>query len=395
MLADTDAGSVITAAQSGARFGYRLVALQFALIPVLFLVQEMTARLGLATGRGHGALIRQVFGRWSALLSALTLFVACLGALITEFAGVAGAGALAGLPRAVSVGAVAVALVALMLSGGHRRVERVGIAIGALELLFIPADIIARPHLGAVVGGLAHPWSTNGGYLTLVAANVGSTVIPWMVFYQQGAVVDRGRRGRRLRAALRESRWDTVIGAVICQVVTVAILVASAATLGLRNAGASLNDIGDIAAGLAPFLGHTTAVVLFGAGMIGASVLAALVVCLAGAWGMSEVLGWRHSLNDPPRHAAGFYMLVAAGIATGAILVVLVPNLVNLSVGIQVMNACLLPIVLGFLLALERRALPAALRMRGTHRAITYAVTGLVIAFGLYTAVQTLAGPPA
>lgn len=128
--------------------------------------------------------------------------------------------------------------------------------------------------------------------------------------------------------------------------------------------------------------------------MIGASVLAALVVCLAGGWGMAEVLGWRHSLNDSPRHATGFYVLVAAGIATGAILVVLAPNLVNLSVGIEVMNACLLPIVLGFLLALERRALPADFRMRGAHRAITYALTGLVIAFGLNTAVQTLAGSP-
>ena len=156
MLADTDAGSVITAAQSGALYGYQLVASQVVLIPVLYLVQEMTARLGLVTGRGHGDLIRATFGSRWALLSAVTLFAACVGALVTEFAGLAGVGSLVGLPRAVSIAVPTLALVALVLAGGYRRVERVGIAIGALELLFIPAAVLAHPLVwGAMLAGLS------------------------------------------------------------------------------------------------------------------------------------------------------------------------------------------------------------------------------------------------
>jgi hypothetical protein len=121
-------------------------------------------------------------------------------------------------------------------------------------------------------------------------------------------------------------------------------------------------------------------------------VVAALVVTLVGAWGISEVLGWRHSLNDSPARAAGFYSLAVAGVLVGGLLVLVAPNLVNLSVDVEVMNACLLPIVLGFLIALERRALPAELRMRGARRSATYALTALVIVFGLVTAVIVLLG---
>ncbi|HET6502987.1 MAG TPA: divalent metal cation transporter [Amycolatopsis sp.] len=389
MLADTDAGSIITAAQSGARYGYQLVLSQVLLIPILYLVQEVTVRLGLVTGAGHGALIRRIFGARWALLSAVTLFVACLGALITEFAGLAGVGALVGLPRIVSIGVPALALVLLMLFGGYRRVEVIGIAVGALELLFIPAAIIAHPHGQAVLNGLGHPIQFDGGYLTLLAANVGAVIMPWMVFYQQGAVIDKGRQGRSVRQALRSARVDTAVGSVVTQVVAIAVVVATAATVGARDPGASLTGIGDIAVALTPFLGHTNAVLLFGLGIVGAAVVAALVVVLAGAWGMSEVLGWRHSLDDAPHRAPGFYRLAVLGTVTGAVLVLLWPDLVGLSVDVEVMNSCLLPVVLGFLLALEHRALPAELRMRGPWRWMTYVLSGLVMALGVYTVVQT------
>lgn len=388
MLADTDAGSVVTAAQSGSRYGYRLLACQLALIPVLYLVQETTARLGLVTGQGHGALIRQHFGaRWG-LLSAGTLFVACTGALVTEFAGLAGVGSLLGIPRAVSVGVPALALIVLLLLGRYRRIEHVGIAIGALELLFIPAALAAHPRSGAIVDGLVHPISAAPGYLTLLAANVGAVIMPWMIFYQQEAVIDRSGRAVDLRRSLRQARLDTLIGSVVTQAVMIAVLVSVAATIGRSSPGRSLTDITQISAGLTPFLGRTSAVLFFGLGMVGAATVAALVVALAGAWGMSEVLGWRHSLNDSPRAAIGFYGLAIAGTGTGALVALLAPNLVNLSVDIEVLNACMLPVVLGFLLALERSALPPELRARGLHRVASYALTGLVIALGLVTAVQ-------
>ncbi len=391
MLADTDAGSVVTAAQSGARFRYVLVLPEILLIPVLYLIQEMTVRLGLTTQRGHGALIRDTFGRGWALVSAATLFVACVGALVTEFAGVAGVGALVGVSRWVSVGVAAAALVSLVLLGRYRRVEHVGIAVGALELLFIPAAFIAHPHVAAMAHDLSHPVVAGPGFSTLLAANVGAVIMPWMIFYQQEAVIDKGRHGLEPRAALRSARLDTATGAVLTQVIMIAVVVASAATLGVARRGAPLGSIGQIASALTPFLGHREAVLFFGLGMIGASVVAALVVTLAGAWGLSEVLGWRHSLNDVPGTAPGFYALAVGGTAIGAVLVLAAPNLVNLSVDVEVLNACLLPVVLGFLLALEARTLPAGVRMRGARRVTTYAVASVVIALGLATVVSTFA----
>jgi Mn2+/Fe2+ NRAMP family transporter len=381
---------VITAAQSGARFRYALVLPQLVLMPALYLVQEMTARLGLVTGQGHGALIRRTFGSRWALLSAGTLFVACVGALVTEFAGVAGVGTLVGLPRWVATGAAATALVALVLLGRYRRVEHVGIAVGALELLFVPAALFAHPHLGTILHDLGNPLHATSGYATLLAANVGAVIMPWMVFYQQEAVIDKDRRGLDLRAALRSARLDTAAGSVITQLLMVAVIVATGATLGVTHRGIALNSIGAIASALTPFLGHDRALVLFGLGMIGAAMVAALVVTLAGAWGISEVLGWRHSLNDSPARAAGFYSFAVVGVLAGAALVLAVPNLVNLTIHVEVLNACLLPIVLGFLLALERRALPAELRMRGARRVFTYSATAVVIAFGVATAAITL-----
>jgi len=152
---------------------------QLLLIPVLYVVQEITVRLGVLTGASHGALIRRHYGRWWALLSGAALFVACIGALVTEFAGVAGIGQLAGLPPVLTVPLVAFLLCLLCVSGGYRRVEVVGITLGLLELAFIPAAVLARPGLGALAGGLAHPLVLRHDYLQLLAANVGAGDRSW------------------------------------------------------------------------------------------------------------------------------------------------------------------------------------------------------------------------
>ncbi len=384
MLADTDAGSVVTAAQSGAEWGYRLVLLQIVLIPVLYGIQEITVRLGILTGRGHGALIRLHFGRRWALLSGGTLFVASVGALITEFAGIAGAGELAGVPDLVSVPVAALALSFLCLGTRYRRAEMAGIVIGALELVFIPAAIIARPSAAGFASGLAHSIVLRRPYLQLVAANIGAVIMPWMVFYQQQAVIDKGMGRRELRAG----KVDTALGSIVTQVVMIAILVATAATLG--RARTPLDTIGEIAGALVPFLGRAQAHVLFGLGMLGAATVAAIVVSVGGAWGLSEVMGWEHSMNARVRDARRFYLLCVAALVGSAAAVAAAPNLVNLSVDVQVMNAGLLPIVLGFLLALERKALHPDARMHGVHKWLVWTVAAGVMGVGLYAAVSTV-----
>ncbi len=387
MLADTDAGSLLTASQSGARWGYRMILPQLILIPILYVVQEMTVRLGVVTRTGHGALIRERFGRGWALLSAGTLFLSAIGALITEFAAIAGVGELFGVSRWLTIPLATAFLVGLALAGSYRRVERIGIALGLAELAFIPAMLLGHPGGRALAHGLTSLPLGQGSYRYLLAANVGAVIMPWMIFYQQGAVIGKGLSG----AGIRRERLGTLAGAVLTQIVMIAMVVTVAATIGRRDPGAPLGTVGEISAALQPSLGVAGAKVLFGAGMLGAALVAALVSSLAGAWGLAEISGWRHSLDARPgRRTAPFYLTYTLAHVAGAVLVLASVDLIGLAVDAEVMNALLLPVVLGFLLALEARALPAAYRMRGARKYLSWALCLLVMAFGLYLIPATL-----
>jgi Mn2+/Fe2+ NRAMP family transporter len=387
MLADTDAGSVITAAQSGAQWGYRMVLPQVILIPILYAVQEMTVRLGIVTGQGHGALIRARFGRGWAWVSAFTLFASAIGALLTEFAGIAGVGELFGVSRWLTIPVATAALLALMLTGSYRRVERIGIAVGATELAFLVAMVMSGPHLNPLMHGLGSIPLSDSSYLLLLAANVGAVIMPWMVFYQQGAVVDK----HLTAITIRRSRQDTAVGAVLTQVIMIAVVITVATTIGTHNPGPSLNTVGQISEALTPYLGHAGGAVVFGLGMLGAALVAAIVASLAGAWGLSEVFGWRHTLNErPDRSTAKFYIAYALAHIVGAALVLASVDLVNLAIDVEVMNALLLPIVLGLLLVLEAKALPPQWRMRGLRKYGTWGMCLLVIAFGVYMVPRSL-----
>jgi Mn2+/Fe2+ NRAMP family transporter len=387
MLADTDAGSLITAAQSGAQWGYRMILPQVILMPILFVVQEITVRLGIVTGKGHGALIRARFGRGWALLSAGTLFASAIGALLTEFAGIAGVGELFGISRMVTVPAATVFLISLALTGSYGRLERIGIAVGLAELAFFAAVVISHPRIGALAHGLGSLPLGNSSYVLLIAANVGAVIMPWMIFYQQGAVIDK----KLSVASIRQARQDTAVGSVLTQLIMIAVVIAVAATLGLHHPGAALNTVGQISGALTPYLGHTGGVVLFGLGMLGAALVAAIVSSVAGAWGLAEVFGWKHTLNErPSRQTARFYLTYALAHIAGAALVLASADLVSLSVDVMIMNAMLLPIVLGFLLALEAKVLPGQWRMRGARRYVTWGLCLLVMGFGIYMIPATL-----
>ncbi|MDD4867271.1 MAG: divalent metal cation transporter [Mycobacterium sp.] len=387
MFADTDAGSLITASQSGASWGYRMVLPQLILMPILYVVQEMTVRLGIVTGRGHGALIRERFGCGWAWVSAFTLFASAIGALLSEFAGVAGVGELFGISRWVSIPIATLALLGLALTGSYRRVERIGLILGGAELAFLVAMFMARPQPHALAQGLVSMPLGDPSYLMLVAANVGAVIMPWMVFYQQGAVVDK----KLSVATVRQARYDTAAGAVLTQLIMIAVVVTVAATIGTHNGGTALQTVGQISHALTPYLGRVGGTVLFGLGMLGAALVAAIVSSLAGAWGLAEVFGWRHTLNErPDRATAKFYITYALAHILGAVLVLGSVDLVNLAVDVEVMNALLLPIVLGLLLALEARALPEQWRMRGPRKYITRTLCLVVIAFGLYMVPQAL-----
>ena len=380
MLADTDVGSIITAGQSGVQWGYRLILLQFVLMPILYMVQELTVRLGIFTGRGHGELIRDTFGTFWAWVSVGGLAVATAGAVLTELSGVAGVGELYGMPRPISLGIAGGALLLIVLTGSYRRVERAAIALGLFEFAFFGVAWAAHPDLGQMAAQSLRIPFADKAYLYLVAANIGAVIMPWMVFYQQSAVADKKLRPEHFNAA----RVDTAVGAVVTQLVMAAVLIAAAATIAVHHSGGQLATVGDLSSALTPYLGAVVGKLVFGVGIIGAGMVAAIVASLALSWGLGEVTGYKHSLEYRPLEAGWFYLVYAVSIIGGCVLVAVSPNLVSLNLGVQVMNALLLPIVLGFLIALAVKALPEHVRLKGWYLWLVIAVAGVTCALGVF-----------
>ncbi len=388
MLADTDVGSLVTAAQSGARWGYRLLLLQLILIPILYVVQELTVRLGVHTGRGHGELIRESFGPSWAWVSVSGLVVACFGALLTEFSGIAEIGRLFGVPQEISLSLSVGFLLLVVWTGSYQRVERVAVLFGLFELAFFWVAFAAGPDGTAMVEGLIHAPFADADYRFLIAANIGAVIMPWMIFYQQSAIADKGLAPEHYRAA----RWDTALGAVLTQLVMAAVLVATAATIGRARPDSPLETVSQISEAFVPFLGETVGRLVFSAGVLGAAFVAAIVVSLATAWGLGEVTGYRHSLQRSPRQAPWFYAVYTGMVVTSALVVAWAPNLVSLNVGVEVMNALLLPLVLGLLVALAMRVLPPHARPGPIYRWVALAIVVTTSAFGVYTGISGIWG---
>jgi Mn2+/Fe2+ NRAMP family transporter len=380
MLADTDAGSLIISAQSGSLWGYKLLIQQILLIPVLFIVQELTVRLGLVTGMGHGELIKKHFGSIWAWVSVSTLVVCCVGALLTEFSGLSAVGELFGIAPWLSMSTIVFFLIIIAWTGSYHSVERIAIMLGIFEVVFLWVAWQANPTFSEIVGGLTDiPWS-NKSYWYLAAGNIGAVIMPWMIFFQQSAVLDKGLNKTHLIPA----RIDTAIGAIVTQLIMISMLIIAAATIGKINPHTSLSTITEISDAITPILGETAGRFLFALGMAGAALVATIVVSLTAAWGVGEVMGFRRSLEDHPKEAPWFYgIYTLILILTASLVASNFVNLVNLSVAIEVMNALLLPIVLGFLYLLARRALPEQYRLRGCYAVVVAFILLMTSGFGL------------
>jgi len=386
MLADTDAGNVVTGAQAGATWGYRLLPLLLILAPMLYMVQELTVRLGVFTGRGYGELVREKFGAGWAWLSLLGLAAAVIASLVTEFTGVAGIGELYGLSRAVTLPIAVVALLAIVGTGSYRRVERIAIFVGLFELAFFVVAWAAHPKLAALAKDAGDLPIGNREFLYMTAAIIGAVFNPWMIFYQQSAIADK----RLQLEDLKPARLDTAFGAALTQCLTGAVLIAAAATLGKNGASGGLGSVGEISNALSPVLGATFGRLAFSAGVLGASLVAAIVCSLAMAWGAGEITGYKHSLEHRPFAAKWFYGVYAVCVVGSAAAVGIVPDLVGLNIAAQVLNAFLLPLVISLLIALAVTALPAATRPKGVYLWALIAVCLLVMAVGVYGGLQGL-----
>ncbi|MBV8750337.1 MAG: divalent metal cation transporter [Candidatus Eremiobacteraeota bacterium] len=389
-FADTEAGSITTAATSGAQFGMKLVLLQLLLIVPLFVVQEMTVRLGTVTGKGHAQLIRQHYGLAWTWVSLGTMLVTNLAALVTEFIGVAGVALIFGIPPAPLVIGSAAILIAIAFSGRYKRAEVLALGLCLLELLFIPAAFAAHPNGWTLVreGLLGSQPLANHEYLLLVAGNIGAVIMPWMIFYQQSATVDKGLTTNDLPSA----RIDTALGSVLTQIIMVAVVVTCAATLFVHNINVS--DAAHAALALVPLTGSKLAGIAFGAGLLGAALLGALVVSLATAWAFGEAFAWRCSLNAAAHEAKRFYGMYAAMVVVAAG-VVLIPNLplIRITVWVEAFNAFVLPVVLGFLLVMANDKKILGDRVNSAlGNVIAIGVAVVCVGLGLWMGTLTILG---
>ena len=374
-LAGNDAGGIATYSVLGAETGLRMLWILPVTTLMLVVVLEMAARMGAVTGQGLGDLIRDEFGiRWT-LFAMVVLLIANGSNVVAEFAGAAAALEIFGVPRFVTVPIVAAGIWALVVFAGYRVVERVFLSVAVVFLAYVVSAFVAGPNWGEVGRGLITPSvSFEPSILLLMVATVGTTVTPYMFFYLQSSVADKGLGPEELPL----ERADAILGAVWTNVIALFIVVVAAVTIFPR--GIHIQTAEEAAIALAPVAGNF-AKALFAFGLFGASVLAATVMPLTTSYAVCESFGWESGVSRKFSEAPVFMGLYTALIVIGAI-VVLVPGLPLFGVILvsQNLNGILLPIVLIFMLRLVNKP-----RLMGAHtnpawlNVLAWSLTGLII----------------
>ena len=386
MLADVDAPSVVTAGQGGTSSGYALLLPLFAIVPVLFLVQEMTARLALATGQGHAELVRARYGPGWAAVSVAGMAVINFVAYVAEFAGIALGAAILGIPAPVAIVGALVLHAGAVLTGGYTVFERGALVLSLALFSFVILAIVGHPNLGHLVSDLNPlPADVPHDYFALVVAIVGASIMPWMLFYQQSASVDK----KLTREDLRGSRVETLIGAIASQALMAAIVIAAAAAM---ESAPALNPtaVSHLPEGLAR-LATGGSGWLIAIGLMGSGLLALVVVSLSAAWGIGELMGWPHSLDLKPSQARRFYAVYFAEVLPAAGVALVSADLVRLCIGAMVFNVIVLALPLAFIVRLSGdRELLGDLANSRRHTALLWAMTAVVLGAGVFGMFQYL-----
>jgi Mn2+/Fe2+ NRAMP family transporter len=348
---DNDAGGILTYSQAGAQYGFLLLWTMIPITLALIVVQEMSARMGAVTGKGLSDLIREEFGLRITFLMMLGILVINFGNVVTEFIGIATSLELFGLSRYVTVPVCGVIVWLIVVKGQYKTVEKVFLAASFFYITYILAGALAHPLWKDAALATVKPPSLHAfreqAYLFMVIGVVGTTIAPWMQFYLQSSIVEKGVTKRGLRA----SRWDVITGCVFTDVVAWFIVVACAATLyvhGYRD----IKYAADAAQALKPLAGQY-AYILFAVGLFNASLFAASILPLSTAYTVCEGLGFESGIDKKFGEAPFFYWLYTLLIAAGGA-VLLIPNLplIKIAVLSQVVNGIVLPFVLVFMLLL-------------------------------------------
>ncbi len=367
MVADNDAGGISTYAQTGARTGFNLLWAFILLVPMAYYIQEMTVRLGAVTKRGHAEAIFDAFGPVWGWFSVFDLVLINWLTLVTEYIGMTQAARIFGIPEWLTFLGVTALLMAIVITGRYWTFERITLFFCAFNFVYIPAAFWAM-HTGNVHGGwlqvgrgfFAPSFSFGAALgpaavLTLIMANIGTTITPWQIFFQQSAVVDKGMDIKDIKYG----KIDTFVGSLVTCIVAAFIIIATAAAFYYHPSGQILvESAAETAAKMPEVLPNRTlgesARVLFAIGLFDAGLLGALCISLATSWALGEVFGWAHSLNKSVREAPWFYVAYLAMLLSSGVVSLIASTRVQdaITIFVQVVAVTLLPAALVFLILL-------------------------------------------
>jgi len=358
MVADNDAGGISTYAVTGSKYGFNLLWVFIILVPMVYYVQEMTVRLGAVTKRGHAEAVFNGFGPVWGWFSIFDLAVVNWLTLITEYIGMTAAWSMFGIPPVVTFVFVTAVLMAVVMSGRYWTFEKITLVFCVFNLVYIPAAIWAMntptaPAWSQVARGFYNPSFPDGftpALLFVIMANIGTTITPWQIFFQQSAVVDKGLDIRDVKYG----KVDTFAGAFLTGVVAAFIIIVTGAAFYYHTPPIVVEDATQTANALVPLLPAGEgqwARILFAIGLFDAGFLGALCISLSTSWAVGEVFGWAHSLNRTVKDAPWFYVIYLLTLASAGA-VVLIPGapLITITMFVQVVAVTLLPAVLLFLI---------------------------------------------
>ena len=345
---DNDPGGITTYTVAGSTYGFLLLWTIIPIIIALVLIQEMSARMGIATGKGLADMIREYMGLKTTFYVMLLLIIVNFGNVMSEFAGIAAAGELFGISRYILVPICAVGIWLLVVYGNYKIVERVFLTASLLYLAYVVSGVMSHPPWGEVTMELFKPhavWEAN--YLFLIVGLIGTTIAPWMMFYLQSSIVEKGVKPTELKY----STIDVVSGSIVTGIITFFIIVASAVTLHAN--GVTVHTAEEAAIALGPLAG-AYAVYLFAFGLFNAGVFSAAILPLSTAYSICEGMGWESGVNKGFKDAPHFYTIITFLIIAGSGMILL-PGmpLIRIMIVSQVLNGILLPIILVLMLRLS------------------------------------------
>jgi Mn2+/Fe2+ NRAMP family transporter len=338
---NNDAGGITTYSVAGANYGYTLLWMMPLVAMALIIVQEMSARLGVVTGKGLADLIRESMGvRLTAILLGLLVFVN-LANTVSEFAGVAASMEIFGVSKFISVPLAAIGVWFLIVRGTYRSVERIFLVASAIYLAYVGSGILASPSWSEVGQAFVTPsFHLNAGYVTIFVTIIGTTIAPWMQFYQQGSIVDKGIKV----SEYNYERVDVVIGSLFGVFVASFIMIACAATI-YKN-GLTIQTAKDAALALGPLAGKYASI-LFAVGLLNASLFTAAILPLSTSYSVCEAFGWESSVNRSWKEAPVFFGIYTGFIVLGALIILLpIKSLIQAMLVSQTLNGLLLPVIL-------------------------------------------------